>query len=426
VDVTGLSPGTEYWYRFKAASHVSPTGRTRTAPAAASNPARVRFAVASCQNFQQGFWPAYTALAAEDLDLVVHLGDYIYETDPRSSLPGRRHRAPQTPGLNQLRTLTDYRARHAQYKLDPALRAAHAAAPWMAVWDDHDVENNYANLVDDLGDTGARRQTPAAFATQRTAAYRAYWEHMPLRPRPASGTPAYRVYRGVDFGSLLRLSLLDTRQYRTDQPGGRVGDYAAEAVGRANTAGTLTGAAQEAWLRDRLVTSAARWNVVAQQTMMMRTRWPASFAADLSLPYVSNVDQWDGYAPQRTRLLQRLVSDRIANPVVLSADVHSTWFNDLVVNPDAAGSRVVASELVAPAISSRFVGDAEVKADLGTLNPWTRYFDGSRRGYLLMDVDRDRWRVRARTVDDVTVPVSPVRTTATAVIAAGRPGVVLA
>ncbi|WP_198954726.1 alkaline phosphatase, partial [Kineosporia sp. R_H_3] len=194
VDVTGLSPGTDYWYRFRAAPHVSPTGRTRTTPAATAGPARVRFAVASCQNFQQGYWPAYTAMAAEDLDLVVHLGDYLYETDPSSALPGRRHRAPQTPGLNQLRTLTDYRARHAQYKLDPALQAAHAAAPWMAVWDDHEVENNYAGLADDVADTGPRRQAAAVFATQRAAAYQAYWEHLPLRPRPTFGTPAYRVY----------------------------------------------------------------------------------------------------------------------------------------------------------------------------------------------------------------------------------------
>ncbi|WP_198949902.1 alkaline phosphatase [Kineosporia sp. A_224] len=423
VDVSGLSPATDYWYRFRAAPYLSPAGRTRTTPAAGTSPSRVRFAVASCQNFQQGYWPAYTAMAAEDLDLVVHLGDYLYESDPSSALPGRRHRAPQTLGLNQLRTLTDYRARHAQYKLDPALQAAHAAAPWMAVWDDHEVENNYAALVDDVADTGARLQPPVVFATQRAAAYQAYWEHLPLRPRPVLGTPAYRVYRGADFGTLLRLSLLDTRQYRTEQPGGFPGDYAAEAVGRANTAGTLTGAAQEAWLRDRLLTSGARWNVVAQQTMMMRTRWPASFAG-LALPYVSSVDQWDGYAPQRTRILRRFVTDRIANPVVLSADVHSTWFNDLVVNPDDPDAPVVASELVAPAISSHFVGEAEVRAGLATLNPWTRYFDGSRRGYLLMDVDRDRWRVSARTVDSVTTRSSPVRTTATFVVAAGRPGVV--
>ncbi|WP_088316415.1 alkaline phosphatase [Kineosporia sp. R_H_3] len=425
VDVTGLSPGTDYWYRFRAASYVSPTGRTRTTPAAGTRPGRVRFAVASCQNLQQGYWPAYTALAAEDVDLVLHLGDYIYETDPKSSLPGRRHTTPRTPGLNQLRTLGDYRARHAQYKLDPALQAAHAAAPWMAVWDDHEVENNYADLVDDVGDTGARHQSRAAFATQRTAGYQAYWEHLPLRPRPTFGTPAYRVYRGADFGTLLRLNVLDTRQYRTDQPGGYAHDLGPESAGRRSTTGTLTGTAQERWLTARMATSAATWNVVAQQTVMARTRWPAPLGT-LDLPFLANLDQWDGYASQRTRLLRRIVADAVANPVVLSADVHSTWFNDLVVDPDDPHAPVVASELVAPAISSRFVGDAEVRRTLRSLNPWTRYFDGSRRGYLLMDVDRDRWLVRARTVESVTSRTSPVRTTARFAVAAGTPGVVRA
>jgi alkaline phosphatase D len=425
VDVLGLTPDSEYWYRFRTSRFVSPAGRTRTTPAAGRRHDRVRFAVASCQNLQQGYWPAYAALAAEDLDLVLHLGDYIYETDPKSSLPGRRHTTPRTPGLNQLRTLGDYRARHAQYKLDPALRAAHAAAPWIAVWDDHEVENNYAGLVDDIGDRGARHQSRAAFATQRAAGYQAYWEHMPLRPRPAFGTSAYRVYRGADFGTLLRLNVLDTRQYRTDQPGGYAHDMGPESAGRRSAAGTLTGAAQERWLTDRLATSGATWDVVAQQTMMCRTRWPRSFST-LDLPFVANLDQWDGYAAQRTRLLRRIVSGGVANPVVLSADVHSTWLNDLVVNPEDPHAPVVATELVAPAISSRFVGEADVRRTLGALNPWTRYFDGSRRGYLLMDVDRDRWLVRARTVDSVATRTSPVRTTATFAVAAGSPGVVRA
>ncbi|MEV7520536.1 alkaline phosphatase D family protein [Streptomyces sp. NPDC091371] len=424
VDVRGLAPARDYWYRFRQGAELSPVGRTRTAPAPRSRLGGLRLGVVNCQNWQNGYWPAYTALAEEDLDAVLHLGDYIYGFDPRSAYPDRLHTPPATPGLDQLVTLADYRARHAQYKTDPALRAAHAAFPWIVTWDDHDVENNYADLVDEIGDTGARFQDPAAFALQRAAAYQAYYEHLPLRHRIDPGSPDYQLYRRFDFGDLLRLNVLDTRQYRTDQPGGFPGDFGPPAAGTQNTAGTLTGDVQENWLRRGLAWSPARWNVIAQQVMMSQIRLPNFFNPTQPLPPIANLDQWDGYGPARTRLLTFLRDAGVANPIVLAGDAHSSWFSDLRIARDDLSSDPVAVEFTATSVSSDFpiAFDAPLKAYNPVLNPHVRYFDGSRRGYLRLNIDRQRWITDLRTVDSIAVRQSPVRTTASWAVAAGEPG----
>ena len=423
VDVRGLTPATDYWYRFRTHGFVSSAARTRTAPAAGAAVSSLRLAVASCQDFQNGYWPAYSALAEEDVDVVLHLGDYIYESDPNSVFPDRLHTTPQTLGLNQLVTLDDYRARHAQYKTDPALQAAHAIAPWIVTWDDHEVENNYATLIDEKDDTGPKHQWLDEFARQRAAAYQAYYEHMPIRARLRPGSPELRIFRRFDFGDLARFNVLDTRQYRTDQPGGFPHDSGTEATGQGNLSGTLTGEAQEGWLKHGLVTSRARWNVLAQQVMMSRTRLP-----DLlnTVPFLTNLDQWDGYAPQRQRLLQFLVEKSISNPVVLAGDTHSSWFSDLTLNFDDPGAAVVAAEFVVTSISSNFrpaLVPLIEKAN-PVLNPHVRYFQGLRRGYLRMDVNRERWLTEERTVESIATRTSPVATTAAFVSAAGLPGVV--
>jgi alkaline phosphatase D len=424
VDARGLEPGREYFYRFRYRGEVSPVGRTRTAPAAWARPDRLRLGVVSCQDFQNGYWPAYWGLADEDVDVVLHLGDYIYEYDPDSRFPDRLHTTPQTPGLDELRTLEDYRARHAQYKGDPALRAAHAAAAWVVTWDDHEFENNYADLVDEIGDTGERLRSPAVFARQRAAAYQAYYEHMPLRAHLRPGSAGLRIYRRFDFGRLARLNVLDTRQYRSDQPGGFTGlldDFGPEEVGTGNTAGTLTGADQERWLAGGLLGSPARWNVIAQQVMMSRTRFPNPA---LVPPALVNLDQWDGYAPQRDRLLRLLSTGRVANPVVLAGDIHSSWFSDLKLDFDDPTSPTVAVEFVGTSMSSDFpvAFDGPVKAANPVFNPHVRYFDGLKRGYLRCEVGRDAWRADVRVVDTVEVRRAPVRTEASFVTEAGHPG----
>jgi alkaline phosphatase D len=426
VDVRGLEEGQDYWFRFRAGGHLSTAARTRTAPGRHSKPADLRMAIANCQDFQNGYWPAFEALADEDLDVVVHLGDYIYEYDAKSAFPDRLHSATQTPGLDQLVTLADYRARHAQYKGDPALQAAHARAPWIVTWDDHEVENNYAGLIDEIDDTGAKRQSIKAMAAQRAAAYQAYYEHMPIRARLRPGWADLRIFRRFDFGDLARINVLDTRQYRTDQPGSRPLDFGPEQDGTANTAGSLTGEHQESWLRDGLSSSHAQWNVIAQQVMMNRTRFPDfTFSG---LPFITNLDQWDGYAPQRQRLLQFIDQQQIANPVVLAGDIHSSWFSDLRLDPDDLASPVVASEYVATSISSDFpiAFDGPLKRANPLLNPQVKHFDGALRGYLRVHVNRERWLTEQRSVASITTRTSPVSTTAAFVTEAGAAGVVRA
>jgi alkaline phosphatase D len=424
VDVHGLEPATEYFYRFRAHGQLSPAGRTRTAPARWAHPQRLRAGVVNCQDYQNGYWPAFWGLADEDLDVVFHLGDYIYEYDPRSAFPDRLHTTPDQAGIDQLLTLADYRNRHALYKLDPALQAAHRAVPWIVTWDDHETENNYANLVDEVDDTGPKRQSPEEFARERAHAYQAFYEHLPIRPRYRLGSSSYRIYRRFDFGTLARFSVLDTRQYRTDQPGGFPQDLGPIAFGQGNTAGTLTGDGQEAWLDRGLRHSHAVWNVLAQQVMMGRMRFPDPTG---TLPGIfANMDQWDGYAPQRTRLLNFLDAARVANPVVLAGDIHSAWFNDLKLNFDDPASKTVAVEFVATSISSDFpvAFDAGFKQVNPLLNPHVRYFEGLKRGYLRCVVDRQAWQTDARVVDTIAVRDAPVRTAVSFAVEAGQPGLV--
>jgi alkaline phosphatase D len=425
VDVRGLEPAREYAYRFRHGTHLSPVGRTRTAPAPWADPARLRLGIVNCQDWQNGYWPAYWHLAEEDLDAVVHLGDYIYEYDPDSRFPDRRHTTPDTPGLDQLSTLADYRARHAQYKTDPALQAAHRAFPWILTWDDHEVENNYADDVDEVDDTGARRQDPATFTRQRARAYQAYYEHMPVRAPYHLGSPDFRIYRRLRFGRMAEVSVLDTRQYRTDQPGGFPDDFGLIEAGTGNVDGTLTGGPQERWLLGNLARSRSRWNVVAQQVMMSRIKFPNPTGAPVP-PVVANLDQWDGYAPQRTRLLNFLAAARVRNPVVLAGDIHSTWFSDLKKDFDDPASPTVATEFVATSVSSDFPAafDAPLKQVNPVLNPHVRYFDGSRRGYLRCELTAESWRTDVRTVDSIEVRESPVTTTASYAVESGVPGLV--
>ena len=423
VDVRGLRPDTVYFYRFKAGGHLSPIGRTRTAPAVGAALTSLRVGVVNCQDWQNGYWPAYSNLAEEDLDVVFHLGDYIYEYDPASVYPDRLHNAPEVVGLDQLRTLTDYRNRQALYKSDPAIQVAHGRFPWVLTWDDHEVENNYATLIDEIDDVGAQRQGPIAFARQRARSYQAYYEHMPIRPAIRPGSPNYKIYRSFDYGDLLRVAVLDTRQYRTDQPGSFPGDFGPEDAGRANVNGSMTGDQQESWLQGELDGSPTVWNVLAQQTLMTRVRFPNPDPT-VPLPFVTNLDQWDGYFPARQRLVNFLDSAGVSNPVVLAGDIHSSWFSDINLDPDDPDSKTVAVEFAATSISSDFPieFDPLIKAVNPTLNPQVKYFDGSLRGYLRMTIDRSQWLTEARTVATIATRESPVSTTAAFVTAAGNSG----
>jgi alkaline phosphatase D len=403
VEVDGLQPSRQYFYQFRAGSELSVVGRTRTLPPAGAPAAGLTMAIASCQNFPVGYFAAYRHMAEQDLDLVLHLGDYIYEGGLQGSL-GRGHH----PGV-VCRTLDDYRTRHAQYKGDLDLQTAHQAGAWMVVMDDHDVVNNWA-AEDTDPDTPVE-----VFLQRRTAAMQAYYEHMPMRRTSLPQGPDMRMYRRLEYGDLATISLLDTRQYRSDQPcGSGITARCADALDEAQT---MTGPEQERWLLDGLGASRARWNVIAQQTIMADFDFRAGAGEEYQM------DNWAGYAAARNRLLGFVHHRRPSNPVVLSGDIHATFVNDLKADFADPGSETLATEFVGTSITSNKPNDDVVRAALPD-NPHVRYYNGSRRGYVRFDVRPDRWSSDLLFVDDVTDENSAVRSLARYVVEDGQPGAV--
>jgi alkaline phosphatase D len=408
IDVTGLEPARPYWYRFRVGQAVSPIGRTRTAPRTDAGTARMRFAFAACQQYEQGYFTAYRHMAREELDLVVHLGDYIYE-----SSWGRNH--VRAHGSEMPYTLDEYRARYALYKSDPDLQAAHAAFPWIVTWDDHEVENDYAN------DRSQFLDPREAFLARRAAAYQAYYEHMPL-PRwalPRGGD--MRVYGSTAYGTLASFFVLDTRQYRShqvctrpDRGGGNVVREEECAARRSDTL-TMLGREQEQWLHESIGKSRARWNVVAQQTLMTQVDRRPGPGADYW------TDGWDGYPRARERLLASLASQRVSNPIVVSGDVHMAAIADLRSDFDSQGSPVIATELVCPSISSQGPTQKRVEMILQE-NPHIRFANGARRGYTTVDVTPRRCVTRMRTISSEKEPDAPIRNLSIYAIEDGHPG----
>ncbi len=409
VTVQGLSPDRWYFYRFRAGREDSPIGRTRTFPKANEMPRRLRFGLVSCQDYQNGFYSAFAALAREDLDFIVHAGDYIYEDGPRPL-------APRQVTGGEILTVADYRNRYATYRLDPALQAVHAAFPFIATFDDHEVDNNYAGVVPEDA------QDPAAFLVRRSNGYRAYYEHLPLADTARPDGGGIDLYRRASFGRLADLHVLDTRQFRTDQP---CGDGLKPACAGVNDpSATMTGTEQEQWLLRGLGGSRAVWNVIAQQVMMMK--WDIGPAIAPGVPFF-NMDAWDGYAAARQRILGFLAERGPANTVVLTGDIHSAWAADLLEDFADPASGIVASEFVTTSITSDFPA-AFLPAVAATLpsNPHIKYFEGAQRGYLRFDVTPNTWRADFRGVASIATPVSPVSTLASFVIQAGHAGVVRA
>jgi alkaline phosphatase D len=404
VDASGLEPASWYWYRFSVGSMTSPVGRTRTAPARGDDPRRLRFAFASCQDRQAGYWTAYDHLATEDLDLVVHLGDYIYEgaPDPAALRPA------QTPAPTDL---AGYRRRLGEYRADPALQAAHARAPWICTWDDHEVRNNYAADVPDQSDEAGL--TSHQFLERRAAAYQAYYEHMPVRVDPPDG-PDLRLYRTLAWGGLARFYVLDGRQYRSDQACGAAGDVGVMCPEVEDDGRTMLGPDQEAWLGRRLGESEATWNVLAQQTMVSPMAFPVGDTA------AGNLDQWDGYAAARRRLVDQLRD--VANPVVITGDIHASGVGIVNEDPDDPASAPLVPELVGTSISSEVPVDlvAVFEATLRAA-PAIQYVEAKRRGYVLVSVSEDQLRADFRYVSTTAGSQAEVETGATWVITAGDP-----
>ena len=308
----GLQAGYEYFYRFRANGEISPVGRTKTAPAGTAS--AMAFAFASCQQYEHGYFTAYKHMAQDDLDLVIHLGDYIYEYDTNSyTSTGGNVRANSN---HEIVNLADYRERHAQYKTDPDMQAAHAAFPWLVTFDDHEIDNNWAS------DTPEDGLPQDVYFRRRKAAFRAYWEHMPLRKAQKPDANGIQIYKRCGFGNLATFHVMDTRQFRSDQACGD--GTRAGCDDRNNPARTLTGAAQEAWLYDGLQQSQAKWQIMAQQVFMAERDATAGEGESFSM------DAWDGYKVSRDKLLDFIATRQIANPLVITGDVHQNWANNLL------------------------------------------------------------------------------------------------
>ncbi|HEX7821858.1 MAG TPA: alkaline phosphatase D family protein [Sphingobium sp.] len=349
VDVAGLSPGRPYFYRFIASGETSPIGRTRTAPAAGALVDRLRLCFSSCQKYEAGYYAAWRHMVADDPDLILFLGDYIYEGAPNAKDAVRLHRNPEPFDLG------GYRVRYATYKLDPLLQAAHHAAPWALTWDDHEVANDYANALDQgNGD-------PVAFLRRRAAAYQAYYEHQPLRIRPPRGADM-RLYRTLDWGALAQFQIIDDRQYRGPHACQPPGLIAAHKPYRSlidacpdlnDPARSMLGATQESWLNDRLDTSRAQWNILTQQTLMRQNARldPANPTTDPITNPQYSADSWSGYPAARDRIFRRWAQAGTSNPLALGGDIHAFAAAD-IQHPDRPDGAPIAAEFVGGSISS--------------------------------------------------------------------------
>ena len=408
VEVDGLEPHREYFYRFHVGAEVSGIGRAVTAPADEATVDRLRFGVCGCSHYETGFFTAFRHLADERFDFVFHTGDYIYE--------GRGNKA-RNPGLarehqgQEIYTLIDYRNRYAQYKMDPDLLAAHASTPFVVSWDDHEVDNDYA------GDVDEHDTPPEVFLLRRSAAYQAYFEHMPLRASALPYGPRLQLYRRLRFGQLLDLSVLDTRQYRSDQACGH--GAATDCAAASADARSILGEAQERWLFEQLAAVRSRWTVIGQQVPIFARDYGPQAPATTRL----SMDKWDGYSATRHRLFARLKETRAANPIVLSGDVHTHYGADLKLDFADPKSDTIGVEFTNTSITSGGDG-SEVSAaweQLRRHNPHIRYHS-NRRGYIACEATPATMRADFKVLDHVTRPGSPVRSGGSLVVEAGRPG----
>ena len=407
VPVTGLRSGSTWFYRFLAGGAVSPVGRTRTAPAETDAVPRLRLALASCQHYEQGAFVAHREIAAGDLDLVLFVGDYIYE----SSNPRWRVRPHEGPVP---KTLAAYRARHATYKLDADLRAAHAMHPWIVTWDDHEVENDYAN------DRSQSGEPPHEFLQRRAAAYKAWFEHMPVAPTMAPQGASARIQDRYAWGRLAELWTLDNRQFRSPQAcgepgrgGGRLTTGCAELE---EASRSMFGPAQERWLADGLAASTRQWKLLGQTTQISPSAIDGPEGRRL------HSDGWDGYPQARERLLRAIAEPRVADVICLGGDVHRHVAANLRLRPNDARSPIVASEFVTTSVTSRGASEASM-ALLRASNPDVQHARGDERGYALIEVTALSARCDFRATPFPAQAGAQLRSQATFVTEVGRAGV---
>ena len=407
AEINGLSANRWYFYRFLVGDAVSDTGRTRTFPEPDAVVANLRLAYASCQRWEHGYFSAYRHMAQEDLDLVMFLGDYIYEY-PRA---GNAVRA--TSG-NWVLTLDDYRQRYADYKRDADLQVMHAACPWLVTWDDHEVQNDYAGLT--IGENGPE---VADFAGRRSAAYQAFYEHMPMRAsvltRALAGLTSgaeMRIYSRSNFGQLASLVMLDARQYKSPQVCTAGGKRGSSTVNPAHCptwndpARTMLGAEQERWLDSTWSSyKSGSWNILGQQSLLGQRDWQPGPEQSLWN------DGWDGYSAARTRLIDSARKNAVPNLVVLGGDVHENWVGSVKTDYTQAASRSVGVEFCGTSITSRSGGNSKLAETLAE-NPHFVFADAQRKGYGVVELTPKQMKTTLRVVSDVTRRDSGIETLA--------------
>ncbi|MEP9359940.1 alkaline phosphatase D family protein [Sphingomonas sp. KR3-1] len=414
AEVRGLRADRPYWYRFIASGQASPVARTRTAPAHDQLVDKLRLCFGSCQKYEAGNYAAHRLIAAEEPDLILFLGDYIYENGPQQDV--RIHLNPEpfdVPG---------YRVRYASYKLDPLLQAAHHAAPWAVIPDDHEVANDYADTLDE------HNGDPAAFLRRRAAAYQAYWEHMPLRRANRPNGAMMQLYRTLKWGRLAEFQLLDDRQYRSGHPCqppellAQHRDYRSivqDCAERHDPMRSALGMPQERWLRGAFEASQAQWNLLGQQTLMADCPRLNPAHPDTG-PDLYTVDNWGGYPATRERILRHWRDRRIANPLVLSGDIHAFAAADLL-DPDRPEAPPLASEFVGGAITSKN-HDPLFKRSTGRAHGF-RYAENEVRGYASATLTPQQCTVRFVGLDNPADPRSGARDLATLTVRSGQRGI---
>jgi len=398
VDVQGLQPNRWYWYRFRTGSATSPVGRTRTAPAGPVD--RLRFAFASCQSFHAGYYTAYQHMVREDIDMIVFLGDYIYESGGT---------VVRTVPTEEPMTLDGYRDRYALYRSDEHLKEAHRLFPWIITWDDHEVENNYA------GDISQDNVPRAEFLQRRAAAYQAHYEWMPLQKGCIPSGPNSRLYRKLSFGPLANFFVLDGRQHRSDQPCGD--GTKAPCPEFLDDHGTMLGPQQENWLNTEWRKSKAQWNIMANQVRMTLVDSKAGPEESYSM------DQWAGYENARKRFVSGMADTRLSNPVVITGDIHTNWVGDLKIDYHEQKSPIVAAELIGTSISTGGDGaDTQPAVERYLSEAPQIHFFNAQRGYVRCEVTKNALTADFRVLEKVSVKDMPIKTRASFIVESGKPG----
>lgn len=405
VEVDGLKPNQVYYYRFHAGKEISPTGRTKTLPAYGSHVSKMTFAFASCQNYPTGYFTPYRHMAADELDLVFHLGDYIYEgAGPNQNTPSPRyHNGPE------IITLDDYRNRYALYKSDSDLQAAHAKFPWVVAMDDHEVENNHAGLIPEAN------QPIEPFLARKAAAFQAYYENMPLRSASLPSGFTMQLYRNFNYGNLANVHVLDTRQFRDDQASGD--GLKPPTPESTSMERSIMGEEQEQWLLSGLNQSQAQWNIIPQQVFFCKRDYLIGDGEEFSM------DGWDGYSANRDRILGFAKQKNLSNLVVLTGDVHSNWACDIKADFNNPDSGILGAEFVGTSITSGGDGVDITDAQKAILaeNPHIKFYN-NQRGYVRCTATHESFQADYQVVPFVTRPGAGIFTRASFLMEKGKPG----